>query len=260
MCEIFVMIKSNNENITKKELEPFLKRAVLSASHNRDGYGVACETWYMKTTDTMSDNDVKDILEKYKDDSRFFIVHVRFATCEKKEEFNHPFIYERFLGVHNGVVTVDNEKSGSDSFDMFNAINKNYNGVPLHKAILKAMKNISGSYSVLMYEYETKSLYYYRNTPVFDFMFVPQKNIIYGATDIDVLKPLQHKLLGFFETAYESRPLRETLYRIDLSDGSFKRCGTVEEKPYTWVQNGATVQRNLLGRNTTMGDNTYMYD
>jgi hypothetical protein len=89
-------------------------------------------------------------------------------------------------------------------------------------------------------------------------MFVPEKNIIYGATDIDVLKPLQHKLLGFFETAYESRPLKETVYRIELSNAMFKRCGTVEEKPYEFKNMGTTVQNNLFGRHDLSGNYDYI--
>jgi predicted glutamine amidotransferase len=114
----------------------------------------------------MTDTDVKELLKRYAEDSRFFLVHVRYATCEKKEEFNHPFVYDNFLGVHNGVVTVDNETSGSDSMDMFNAINKAYKGSMI-KAIKDATKTLRGSFSVLLFEYGTKALYYYRNTPAY---------------------------------------------------------------------------------------------
>ena len=236
MCEIFVMFKANNTNIQKNELERFLKRAVTSGARNSDGYGVLCEKYHMRDPEQFNFNHVKEIIKDYNNDSRFFAVHTRLATCEKKIEFNHPFKMDKFLGIHNGVVSVDGQNSGSDSLDLFTEINDySKNEKYLYNAIVKAMHNVSGSYSVLIYAFKEHKLYYYRNSPSFDFMYIPKSKIVYGATDIDRLKCLDYRALGFFETAYFSRPLQKKLYCIDLKTGRFNRIATITEKERTYV-------------------------
>lgn len=247
MCEILVMIKTDNTMIKQKELERFLYRCLVASENNRDGYGVMCEKWYMRSVSKMGKNDVKNILKNYENDSRFFAVHVRFATCEKKEEFTHPFVNKRFMIMHNGVVKVDNETSGSDSLDLFNALDKAFTGDYV-QAIKSATKKTSGSLSVLSYVFDENALYYFRNSPLFDFILCREDNIIYGATDIDRLKPLQKKLFGFFETAHESRPSRDAIYKISLEGAVFQRCGKIEEKPISFK---TLCQSDLIGNKTS---------
>lgn len=267
MCEILLMLKTDNTLIKKSELERFLYRCVIASNSNRDGYGAMCENWFMRSVAKMETHDVKNILNQYEEDSRFFAVHVRFATCEKKEEFTHPFANKRFMLVHNGVVNVDNEKSGSDSLDFFNALDKEYE-TDFVKAIKETTKKTSGSFSVLTYVYSENALYYFRNSPIFDFMLCENENVIYGATDIDRLKPLQKKLFGFFETAHESRPLRETIYKIDLASAKFERCGNTEDKPITTYKplyqadlsgSGALPTNNEHKKRAFDGDNYGIY-
>lgn len=227
------MIKTDNKPITHKELERFLNRCIDAGVSCRDGWGVMCEKWSMKNTTQFNKHDVKHIIKNYDGDSRFFCCHVRYATCEIKKEYTHPFHNERFMLVHNGVLEVDNEKSGSDSLDLFNAVHKAFK-TDYAKALRDAIKTASGSFSVLSYVYDVNALYYVRNSPAFDFLLCEKENVIYGATDIDRLKPLQKKIFGFFETALESRPLKNMIYKINLSDARFSRCGEVEEKPYIY--------------------------
>jgi len=245
MCEILVMIKTKNEKISKDELRPFLMRCIQAGAKNKDGYGVMCETWFLRSINQFDKAQMEHVLKEYAGDSRFFAVHVRFATCEIKKEFTHPFVNGRFMLMHNGVVDVDKHKSGSDSLDLFNAIDDAFKS-DYAQAIKTVTANMSGSYSVLSFVMSDDALYYFRNSPDFDFMFLRDKGIIYGATDIDRLKPLQTKLLNFFETALESRPLRNVVYKIDLKSGRFSRVVTVTEKEikYSW-ESDKTTQSNL---------------
>jgi len=248
MCEILTIIKTNNKPITQAELAPFLERCIKAGARNKDGWGAFCENWYMRSAEQFSNLDARHLLKEYKNDSRFFAVHVRLATCEVKKEFSHPFVNNRLMFCHNGVINIDSENTGSDSLDLFKALNKKHKNKNLTEAIRAVTKTATGTYSVLIYSISEEALYYFRNNPSFDFMLCEDKNIIYGATDIDRLKPLQTRKLGFFETALESRPLKNMIYKINLKNGRFKRCGTFQEKEVkTYYKRWSNDDRNGWG-------------
>lgn len=232
MCEIQIMIKTNNKFITKLELKNFLFKAVKSANDNPHGYGVMCEKWFSKKPEKMNNLDVLELVKLYNEDSRFFALHTRWATCEIKEDYTHPFVFDTFMGMHNGVVSTDIKEinTGSDSLDLFKTIDKQrYN--TLKQRIIKGMLNISGSYSVLIYAINEKSIYYYRNGLSFGFLLNEKDSIIYGGTKIDRLNSLLPKKYGFFEYGLQKDPEKNILYKIDLKDGVFIKDGYVLEKP-----------------------------
>lgn len=235
MCEILMMYKINGEMISKKEVKRFLYKCIKSGDSNPDGYGVVWESGIFKEPVQFKEEHIQKIMQKYKGDSRFFILHVRYATSPINLENTHPFDMDSFIGVHNGVVHVDGINTGVDSHDMFTAIQRD-GSKTLKEKIIGAMTKISGTYSVMIYNRDNESLYYYRNTPSFDFLFSKKDGIVYGATNIERLYGLCEKLLGFFETTYESRPIKNVLYRIDLKSGWFNREGTVSEKAYVVLQ------------------------
>lgn len=261
MCEILTIIKTDNKPITEKQLERFLYRSLTASNHNKDGWGIMSEQFTMRSPAPFTKKDIQHILKTYKkygSASRFFTVHVRFATCEIKEEYTHPFTFDNFIGVHNGCVTVNDIKTGSDSLNFFTELDKHTkNDNTLFESIKKTVANTSGSYSVLLYAQNEKKLYYFRNTPSFDFMYVKKENIVYGATDIDRLHCLDYKLLGFFESALESRPLQDTVYCIDLNNGRFNRAGYIEEKQITYTYSGfKNTTLNTAPYNETIKDDT----
>jgi hypothetical protein len=230
MCEIMFMLKTNGKPITKTELKNFLLSGIKSGEDNKDGYGVMCEDWFLKNPSQMDIKSVENILSYYKEDSRFFALHTRLATCEVKEEYTHPFDLNTFLGMHNGVISTDEINTGSDSLDLFKTIEKQPEKEIKQKIII-GMSKINGSYSVLIYSKIGKNLYYFRNSCNFDFLLNEENNIIYGGTKINRLIPLTPKKYGFFDTGVIKTPEKNILYKLDLKNGYISNIGVIKEKP-----------------------------
>ncbi len=248
------MLKPNGNKITKKELSRFLYASLPSGKRNNDGYGAFWEHDTYKNTNEFKDEDVKKLLKLYKGNSRYYVFHTRLATSPVNMDNTHPFKLNGFIGVHNGVVTVPKYDLGVDSLNMFKAIEET-DGKYFSNKIKNVMKNVTGSYSVLIYHKNNDCFYYYRNNPKFNFMLNAEENIIYGATDIDRLRSLRERRYNYFEVNNEETPLPNMIYCINVKTGRFSHLGrfknAVERTRYRWEVNdsktGGDVQTNFYG-------------
>ena len=229
--------------ITENEVKKFLHECWPSADSNPDGWGAMWEAGYVKSPDTFKISDTNKILEKYKT-SRFFGFHVRRATSPVNYENAHPFDMKEFRGVHNGVVRVPDYKLGVDSLEMFQKI-KDTTGAEFKDRIIKGMKRISGTYSVLIHSGD--KLYYYRNSPSFGFMLAKHrnKNMIYGATDISRLERLAQLEYGMFPICKTATPQSGKLYSIDLNSGKFVVEGEIKDEPIVYYSYKGNKQKTI---------------
>lgn len=239
MCEIFVLINTKNEKLNKEQVSRFLEACLPAAQENNDGWGAFWEKpdfhGMVKSPEQFTSKDIIKILERYRG-SRFIALHLRKATSNVCYTNTHPFHINGFRGCHNGVVKVEGMSNDCDSLNMFEYIN-NQPG-EISDRILKGMSKVSGTYSVLIHDINKDRLFYYRNTPCFDFMLDKANGLVYGATRIGRLKPLIPQLHGMFSDCLYSEPHERTLYEITLGTGDFRVVGRIPEyKPvyqFSW--------------------------
>ena len=234
MCEIFVVLSTNNQKLPKSTIEGLLKSALASSPSNPDGWGAFWERsdshGFRKSDKAFRDTDIPKILQSYRG-SRFFAFHTRHATSKVCYENSHPFTLSTFRGCHNGVLHDNNyHNNGSDSLDMMKTIQSSP-GETLDKKILSAMSSVEGTYSVLLHAFNENKLYYFRNTPQFTFLLDKTNHLIYGATKIERIYNLIPKLHGFFSEHIKRDPHEDSVYSIDLSNGYFQYEGTIHYKP-----------------------------
>ena len=226
MCEInFMYAIDENYEFGNKDLDQIISMLQNSSSTNADGFGAFNEKGIILKEPLKFDKTIyaKNFKSLFKD-SRFIVSHCRLATHGNQTiENTHPFAVNSFIFVHNGVITNENyirekynikDKSECDSVvigHLLHYYNKKYNN--LTKAIKALCKEITGWYSVFVYDIKTKELIYFRHNASFTFALVQKENnhYILGATNANNLVGFQiskAKTLSTFE------PTENTIYKI----------------------------------------------
>ena len=206
MCNINLLYKLNGK-INQNDLNVIHKMMLNSANQNPDGFGM-----FNDKCDIVKDKEQyakkhKELLEKFKN-STFIVGHNRKATSGKvKTENSHPFENERFIWVHNGIVgnSVDLElKYGNVNVDTQLIGEILLEKIKKHKKFVESLKEtceeMSGSYSVFIYDKQTKKLYYFRHNAEFyiSLFKIGNSHIIVGSTNkTNSKKAYVEKQFGF---------------------------------------------------------------
>lgn len=231
MCEIYFIGKQKGK-ISEKEIREVGKEAVKSSYFNSDGWGAFNEKKRkIKRGRKFKEEDIEEIVEEFKG-SKFIVLHLRKATSGgigKKQA--HPFVYKNKLLVHNGVFYTSGE--GVDSKKILEEIGdkKVEEDKDMVESIKEVLEEEGGTYSIFLYDNKNR-LYYFRRRADFTFCYIPQKNLILGATKEKRLKNMfiDEKLNFFKSSKYQKiykKPEERRIYKI--SRNKIERVGEIEK-------------------------------
>lgn len=164
MCNINILIKPNK----KSYCEELNNASATSYATNSDSEGFYFD---YKNTSKKSLNKIN--LAKFNKEiqlSKWLILHERISTSGYNFENTQPFINNRFVLVHNGVLDIkfkltSNDKSDTNIF--FNEFNKQFNkSNDIKIAIQESINNVCenyNSYSIFIFDRIEKQGYYFKN-------------------------------------------------------------------------------------------------
>ena len=241
MCEINLFY-GIERSVGKKEVAMLIKNTIASVSNiNNDGYGFFNESGNIyKKGRKFTGSEAKQFGSMF-DDSKFVISHVRNATSGVRSDANsHPFSDGRFVIVHNGTITnfysVRNDfksEADVDSAIILDVIRKYYDECKsVDKAIKKACKKLSGSFSVFVYDIIERRLYYFRHDAFFEFALVMIDNTKYiiGSTSSENMVRFSGKLQdGFFPPVWSvlGRGNVDDDILYEVCDGGIRRVSNL---------------------------------
>lgn len=167
MCNINILIKKNKI----KEITPFLMcvsaNSFATNSHG-EGIFIPSSNRLIKSPGKINYYNYKDEIEN----SNLIITHQRWSTSGFEVKYNHPFVSENFVMVHNGIINQFLNGSGSDSSGFFVKLNEEFKKITSHLSredkILRVLKTLFnkdiGSYSIFIYDRINKNSYYFKNS------------------------------------------------------------------------------------------------
>jgi len=237
MCEIQLIHKFDNKELTDTEKDNFFNMLRLGGERNTDAWGI-----YEPNTDILVKNQGKFSLKKLdkimKVPTTTIFGHNRWKTKgdEKENKNNHPFKTEHFVVVHNGCISNDEELKKkynltydveTDSYIIIALLEHFYkkqkNKDKLNKVIKKMAEELLGSFSVLIYHRQTKRLFYLKDYGT-DFTFglikTSKGDVLIGTTGKNNIDKLFNKTIrGSFilkeSDVVEFKPDEEMIYEID---------------------------------------------
>jgi len=171
MCELY-FVKPIDRKVNSVDIDGLLSMMDAGAFFNDDGFGVTNGSQVFKSHEKFNSDKFGSVLGERFVGSDFVIGHTRLATTGKNKKINsHPFFNRRFIWLHNGII--DNYSDVALKFGLdVNVDSEVIGGVLLKKmdkhkdvvdAISSMMGELSGSFSVFIYDCVTERLFYLRN-------------------------------------------------------------------------------------------------
>ena len=221
MCNLNILFK-NKKAKHKDLLTAFNFSCAASYAMNTDGARVYFNNGNKLVT---SANNID--INKYKNNfinSSVVIGHERISTSGHSLDNLQPFMNERFVFVHNGVLyEFNNHKEKSDSKQLFEVFIRNFsltNDVAI--AIKQALKTEGGSYSILIYDKKEEIGYYFKNGAT-SISFYAGEGILFIST--------KDNNKYFFSDLKEVKIKSYNIYKIE--NLNVKCVGTIDYKdPY----------------------------
>ena len=260
MCEIQLVHKFDNELLTYQDKGVFADLLSLGSQSNGDAWG-----YYDVTNETLKKDHtkygfecVKELMNEGVKTSTIF-GHNRFKTKgdKTKNENNHPFETDKFIVVHNGMISNDEELKANngltytvetDSYIVSALLEHIHSeGINVVESIRKVAETLSGTYSIMVYYKPEKRLFYFKNNSTkFTFGLIKLKNgqeILLGSTDKDNFKYVykkrhrgEFKISEYKISTFE--PTDSVVYEITneeiLTMDTFKYCEYGNSKCMVW--------------------------
>lgn len=199
MCEIQFIMGLGKDRLSKYDVNQMAKLLETGSKTNDDGFGVFSEKINYKEEGKF-DTGHAPVLKNLFKDSRFLIGHNRLATTGKTKARNsHPFENERFVWVHNGIISnFDTLKSKHNANSLL--VDSEIIGYLIYKKVLEAtevikaielaLAEIEGSVSAFIYDKETGKLYYVKTLGLsfsFEMLSGEGRNLLTGSTGFENL-------------------------------------------------------------------------
>lgn len=175
MCNINIVLKK--DNIPSKKLSEYMNVASYNsfiANDDGEGFlGIGKETVFKKSKYKLRFNGAY----------WFLASHQRMATSGYGENNIQPIPTKNLVLMHNGVFSGLGDQKKSDTYyylDLLDRYYEKYNG-NLKRAIKKTNSKVGGSYSILVYDRNTKQIFYYKE-PYTDMYFVNSRDYLIMST------------------------------------------------------------------------------
>lgn len=256
MCEI-QFIRNFEKEITEEDKKEFLVLMERGSYGNNDAFGYFNSNYKYKRGGEYDERKIN--MDKLNDN--FIVGHNRFATnqfaynlrledgskAQERNINNHPFKKNNFVMVHNGVIR--NNKSIREKYNInteivtdsyvilylvdyfFNLSNKEKRVERIAEAIQQATNELTGYYSVFIYDKEENNLFYFKdNLTKFNFCRVNKNNgetVLCGSTIKSNLKNIYKKYNKEYFKAED-----EVIYMINnnVSRNILSKVGFIKEK------------------------------
>jgi len=213
MCELYFLKRmGSKDNVDGYDISQFLKMMKDGGTVNSDGFGLTNGSGIFKKPVKLEGDMFSDIISRF-NRSGFLLGHTRFATSGTVKKGNsHPFYNKRFIWVHNGII--DNYKHVAEAYklvdirvdsqvigDLLYLKSGDSAEVNISKVICDMMGELSGSFSVFIYDYVTEKLYYFKSGCYFYFELVHvvsgkhEYDVVAGCTDLEKISLMYNKLV-----------------------------------------------------------------
>jgi len=267
MCGIFGIISYSNDKRYLAELDHIKEMTanLLSTAQDRgtDASGICLVTPTKRAIVYKARMPGKDLPTSYgyiklmqhltfKTNFRCLFGHTRAQTkgTEYKNVNNHPIVADRVIGVHNGMISNDDdlfsinkdmERSGKvDSEVIFRLINKFVrDGISLSRAVRYTVKAILGSYACAFIHLDRPTyltLFVGQLSNLVIHNFQKEKIMIFASTDAIISK-----------AAEEVNTFKNPSNKLDIGKGTGVRINMTNGKLYTFeLYNALLPQSNVL--------------
>jgi predicted glutamine amidotransferase len=235
MCNLNVVIK-NKENVSMNVINLLISATTKSYVRNDDGDGIYFSNSNQIFKSKQKLNLIPFALDILK--SNVVLTHQRYSTSGKTEEYTQPFNEQGFIFAHNGVISdfVSKKNKHSDSYNMFKAFLKEFNKSKIkdrEKRIIKAIKKVfdelQGTYSIIIYDTETKNTYYFKEeTTKINIYRTKEQDLLYLTTEEENKDLFEVYNKDFTEIDIKAY----TIYCIFKNDNDkikFKSIGSIKE-------------------------------
>jgi predicted glutamine amidotransferase len=221
MCNLNILVKNNKEIENNNLLNFFNSANFNSFINNSDAEG-----FYFNHNNLLITSEKKLNLFDYKNNidlSNFIIGHQRFITSGNDSFNTQPFKKNSFVLAHNGVLNsyVKSENNNSDSLNLFEDFIKRFEKHfkknrenAIKKALRECLNNISGSYSIALFDILTNNLYYVKNDMTrINFYINKNKSLLYITTEKQ-----NYNFLNVYEEGFKELNIKDFLiYKVNFS-------------------------------------------
>lgn len=178
---------------------------------------------------------------RYSKDYWFLSTHQRYTTSGKGFDNTHPHSTEHLILQHNGVFGCLTEEGKSDSRIYTEKLEEAYvkNKGDIIKAIQEVSKELTGTYSIIVYVKPTGKVYYYKENMT-DMYCLKTKRWVVMSTTKENLEYAQFML----RTNKKIKTIRPYMI-IDILD-NFNVVGKFEEKKSYVVYNESDPQTKIM--------------
>jgi hypothetical protein len=162
MCNISVILARDGEQLSDRAVNCAEVMGYMSSEHNKDGSGAIFQ---LRNGEIFIGHSEDKVRIKRGWDYSVIATHQRISTSGHGVENLHPYKRDGFLLMHNGIFSGLGDKNKSDSSVYCDKLQ-----VELHKskdlvvAIKEVHKEVTGSYSVLVYDRVNRRFLYYKNS------------------------------------------------------------------------------------------------
>ena len=227
------MIK-DKDNREQRVIDFLNNVTAVSYSINDDADGS-----YFNVTDRLVKSDNKVNLSLYFDDilkSNFILTHQRIATSGRTDKYHQPFNSDEFVFLHNGIISefAENEQSDTYGFmtrfiEAFKGTKKKTREDKVIYAIKKVLDDVSGSYSIGLYDKKKEILYYFKSYST-DIKFYKNKKYIYITTS-----DFNERFLTLLtDKKFKEMDIKNyTIYSIE-KDKKIYQIGKIKEHEYEY--------------------------
>jgi predicted glutamine amidotransferase len=185
MCNLNLLFRTE----LKKDLKPFFQSITSNSfSSNNSGEGFYLD---FKNTTFKSKNKINYQSIRELNKSKMILTHQRLSTSGYEVKYNHPFINEDFVLLHNGVMNHFKKNIGSDTFGFFIEFNKEFKTTiktepNRERAIIKVIEDLFkkdlGSYSIFILDKKSNIGYYFKDSST-KINFYRNKDYLYITTN-----------------------------------------------------------------------------
>jgi predicted glutamine amidotransferase len=185
MCNLNIL-RSKKGKLLGKAISCINTMGYMSSLHNKDGSGMIARAPTGEISISHNHKGRVRAIGEYD----LVATHQRLSTSGHNGKNTHPFTRKHFILMHNGIFYGLGDTKKSDTSKYCDLLEDALEGTnDLIKAIQEVHKDISGSFSILVYDRDKRRFLYYKNsmtsfsgvsTPLFDIYSTDSDNLKYA--------------------------------------------------------------------------------
>lgn len=207
--------------------------SAVSYNSNSDGDGLSVDGEILaKSENKVNLMPYREIIEG----GKTFLSHQRWSTSGLSEAYTQPFAKSEFILLHNGVLNGLSSEH-SDTYNLFVLFKKAFVEVSkwesvrkkaIVKTIKRVFKEVSGSFSIALYDKMERKTYYFKNDRTNIHGWVnTSKDVLYLTTESD-----NGKFLTIFNDEWKEVDITDLKIYCISENERIKIVGTIKEKEF----------------------------